>query len=131
MTKILSALIVEDEALHAFNFSRILKELGFEDILIAIDALEAIHLAEKSPPDLVLMDIRLPGKIDGRVAAQVILSKLDVPLVFVTSHGDKAASLEGNFEAPDGIGYVVKPYTDAEIKNEVQRVMDQFETANA
>jgi CheY-like chemotaxis protein len=125
-----SVLIVEDEALHAFNYSRILKEMGFEHITIAVDALEAVHLAQKLSPDLVLMDIGLPGSIDGRSAANVILSKQKTLIIFITAFGDKEVSTKGSFDTPDGFGYVVEPYTDNEIKSEIKRVMSQS-TPNA
>lgn len=99
-------LLVEDEALIAMNEASILAKYGFE-VVTAYNAKKAIETAEKQTFDLILMDIDLGrGKMDGTAAAQAILNKQDIPVVFLSSHTEPEV-----VEKTEGItsyGYIVK-----------------------
>ena len=71
-------LIVEDEWITAADLKSLLDASGYEVTGIAPTGEEAIALADKTKPDVILMDIRLKGKIDGYEAAQVIKAQSDL-----------------------------------------------------
>jgi two-component system, response regulator PdtaR len=107
--KKLRVLIVEDEALVAIEIEDLLEELGVEVVGTAIDAEEALRLAETLLPDCLTMDIRLRGVRDGISVAIEIYRRLGIRSVFVTAHGDadtRARAMEAN-----SIGWLAKPVT--------------------
>ena len=75
-------LVVEDESIVAIDIQNILENLGYKVPAIADTGNEAIQKADESKPCLVLMDIRLKGEIDGIEAAEQILSRFDIPVIF-------------------------------------------------
>jgi CheY-like chemotaxis protein len=101
-------LVVEDNALN-MKLIRSLLQLGHFDVVEANDAESGIELAKKNKPDLILMDIQLPG-MDGLQATQIInkdpaLKK--IPVVALTSYamqGDEEKSRSAGC-----VGYITKP----------------------
>ena len=106
-------LVVEDEAVIAMLIKYILKSNDFDVIATADTGLGALALAEKLSPDVVLMDITLKGEMDGIEAASQMINRWNLPVVFMTSHTDKAT-----YNRAMGIGpaaYVVKPINDQKL----------------
>ncbi|HWL54339.1 MAG TPA: DNA-binding response regulator [Chthoniobacteraceae bacterium] len=89
-TNELSVLLTEDDPDVARYLATVLKTLGHEVIGVAGDGSEAIRLARELSPDLILMDIDLPG-MDGVSAASKILETLCVPVIICTGRSDSAA----------------------------------------
>ncbi len=85
-------LIVEDEVIAAVSTRMSLTDLGHEVVGIVVTGEEAIEAAGRTMPDLVLMDIVLAGEIDGIEAAERIIEKFNIPIVFVTAHTDKSTA---------------------------------------
>ena len=86
---------------------------GYEVTYVAVMGDEAITMAERDKPDLVLMDIKLKGDMDGVEAAGHIQKHIGIPVVFLTAHGDidtfeKAKNIEP-------FGYVLKPFEDRQL----------------
>jgi len=81
-------LVVEDEAVVAEDVRIKLKGLQYDVAAVTGSGEEAVKLAETERPDLVLMDIRLEGPIDGPEAAQRIRDRLGIPVVYVTAYAD-------------------------------------------
>ena len=106
--KLRTILVVEDNELNMKLVRDILK-IGKYNVLEAIDAESGIQLARDQRPNLVLMDIQLPG-MDGLCAAKIIKedpSFKDIPIVALTSYamqGDKEKALEAGCA-----GYIAKP----------------------
>ncbi len=99
-------LVAEDEHLVAMQLCAQLTELGYTILGPAVDGDAAMRLARTSPPDLALLDIRMPGK-DGLAVATELLAELAVPSIIISAHatGDYA-----NGAATAGVfGYLVKP----------------------
>jgi two-component system, response regulator PdtaR len=82
-------LIVEDEAIIAMSTADTLSSMGYEVVGIAGSGEKAIELADSLKPDLVLMDIRLNGNLDGITTASIIQNKIEIPIVFVSAHLDQ------------------------------------------
>lgn len=81
-----SILIVEDDITLALAIEENLKEMGYEVVGVAFTGAEAVMTARNLMPHLVIMDIMLPGTINGIVAAEEIQRTLNIPVVFLTGH---------------------------------------------
>ena len=100
-------LIVEDEAILAKGLGQILKRNGFEVASPASSGEEAVRLALETKPDLILMDIRLSGKMDGIAAAQKLSASANIPVIYLTAYSDEETLQRAMISAP--YGYLVKP----------------------
>ena len=83
-------LIVEDELLVAWHLESLAREQNLEVCGLVPDGDGAIEQATDLNVDLILMDIRLAGRMDGIEAARRIREQRDTPIIFVTAHGDAA-----------------------------------------
>lgn len=88
-SKMRKILIVEDERIIALNIRESLESLGYAVPAIVTSGEESIKKSIQLHPDLVLMDIRLKGDMDGIEAAEKIWKNLSIPIVFVTGLSDK------------------------------------------
>src|SRR5690242_3900033 len=109
----LRVLVVEDEALIAEELRERLVRLGAVVVGTVDTAEAAVDTAIRTRPNIVLMDIRLRGKRDGIAAASDIREAIDVPVVFLTSHSDRATLERAKGSAP--FGYVLKPFEEREL----------------
>lgn len=106
-------LIVEDESIVALDMRSRLQVMGYEIVALAASGPEAIAAAEKAAPDLVLMDIKLKGDMDGVQAAEHIRRSRDVPVIFVTAFADER-TLE-RAKVTQAFGYILKPFQEREV----------------
>lgn len=104
------ALVVEDEKLVALHIAGLLRRRGFEVLTPVAHAEEAITAARDLHPDLVLMDINLPGGVDGIEAAGRIREGNEAAVVFLTAYSDPVTLERALTTSP--AGYVVKPFTE-------------------
>jgi chemotaxis response regulator CheB len=111
-------LIVEDEALGAQNLRERLEELEYQVCGSVTSGEAAVVLAARLNPDLILMDIRLAGKMDGIDAARRIWERLQIPVVFVTAHAD-LQTLAG-VKTTENYGYLVKPFQTSSVRAAVE-----------
>ncbi|MEW6220606.1 MAG: ATP-binding protein [Thermodesulfobacteriota bacterium] len=114
-------LIVEDEAIIAADLAGKLGRLGYAISGTTGFGEEALLLARESRPDLVLMDIRLAGALDGVDAAEVIRRELDLPVIFLTAHSDHATLQRAKLAEP--FGYILKPFEEREIATVVEMAL--------
>lgn len=114
MEKKARILIVEDEAIIAMELKMSLQNLGYEVISIVDSGEKAIELTENEKPDLILMDIRIKGDMDGIDAAAVMRRQFDIPVVFSTAYLDEERIERAKITMP--FGYVLKPIQDRDLK---------------
>ena len=115
MSKIL---VVDDEAIITMQLEERLHAMGYTVAGMAASGEDAIEKARRLSPDLILMDIVMPGRLNGIEAAQAIVSELDIPVVFVTSYADDAIIEKARQVRP--YGYIVKPFNELEIKAAIE-----------
>jgi CheY-like chemotaxis protein/DNA-binding PadR family transcriptional regulator len=115
MSKIL---VVEDEAIILLQLEEILHAIGYTVAGLAASGEDAIEKARRLKPDLVLMDIVMPGRMNGIEAAKIITEELDIPVVFVTSYADDTIIEKAKSVRP--YGYIVKPFNELVIKATVE-----------
>jgi len=111
-------LVVEDEFLVAHDISNMLIELGYEVQAIVPTAEEALASIRNRPPDLVLLDIRLKGPIDGIQAANIIKEEWSIPFIYLTAHADDLTLSRA--KTSDPLGYLLKPFEFRELKTVIE-----------
>ncbi len=114
-------LIVEDEKLAAKHIKMSLTELGYEVIRIVASGEDAVAGIEDPLPDLVLMDVMLEGDMDGIEAANLITSRVDVPVVFLTAYSDEALLKRARLTEP--FGYLLKPFREEELRTTIEMAL--------
>lgn len=116
-----TALVVEDEALIAMLLRDMLEALGFTVCGAAADSEGAIALAEAHRPDLVLMDVRLRGAVDGIEAAREIRARAGCRIIFVTASREPATV--DRAEAFEAAGLLFKPIRPQDLEAAIARAL--------
>ena len=111
-------LVVEDEAIVAMNLRRMLNHLGYGVVDVVDSGEEAIDRAADLSPDLILMDIRLAGTIDGIEAAEEIRDRFDIPVVYLTAYADEATLQRAKLTGP--FAYLLKPVEERALHTAVE-----------
>jgi PAS domain S-box-containing protein len=120
-------LVVEDERLVANALARNLEGLGYKVVSSVASGEDALTKAEETRPDLVLMDIRLEGEMDGTEAAGLITSRFDIPVVFVTAYADRNVLAKAKITEP--YGYLIKPISKRELHSTVEIALYKHQMA--
>ncbi|MBI5590934.1 MAG: response regulator [Deltaproteobacteria bacterium] len=100
-------LIADDEAILTMYLEEILSMADHDVVGSASSGQEAIDLARTLSPDIIVMDISMPGELDGIEAAGIIKSELGIPSIFMTAHSE-IPIIEKSRQA-DPYGYLIKP----------------------
>jgi CheY-like chemotaxis protein len=116
-------LVVEDENIIALDLRIRLKGLGYAVLAVAASGEEAVDKATELDPDLVLMDIRLKGGMDGIEATQIIQARSDVPIVYLTALADEDTLQRA--EATGAQGLIRKPFENEELQTAIEAALDQ------
>lgn len=111
-------LVVEDEAITARDLQATLQDLGYAVCATVASGSEAVQKAEAERPDLVLMDIVLPGQMDGIDAAERIRANWGIPVVYLTAHSDTETIRRASITEP--YGYILKPFNDRELHSNIE-----------
>lgn len=105
-------IIADDESLIRLDLREMLTHLGYDVIGEASDGRTAMDLARRLRPDLLIMDIKMPG-LDGIAAAEELTRERIAPVVLVTAYSDQP--LVEQARDAGVVGYVVKPFREAEL----------------
>src|ERR1051325_10956970 len=117
-------LVIEDTEDNRLILGDLLSNAGYE-LIEAVDGLEGVAAAEREKPDLILMDIQLPG-IDGYEATRrirAIPALVGVPIIAVTSYalsGDETKAREAGCD-----GYIAKPYSPRQLLATVRQFLPE------
>jgi PAS domain S-box-containing protein len=114
-------MIVEDESIIASVIAGALKKFEYEviDILNTGEAAAAAALRKK--PDLILMDIRLQGAMDGIAAVEQIQKQMDIPIIYLTAYADEPTLERAKKTKP--FGYIPKPFQEIELKTTIEMAL--------
>ena len=118
-------LVVEDEYILGINLQESLESLGYTVLDIADTAQGAIAKATELSPNLILMDIRLRGEMDGIQAAEEIWNNLQIPAIYVTGHSDKGTVERATLTSP--FGYILKPFNEQELYVAIQTALNRYD----
>jgi CheY-like chemotaxis protein len=102
-------LVVEDEAITALHLRQELTHLGYQVTAAAASGEEAVRLAEDLSPNLVLMDVKLAGPMDGIEASRQIQEKSGVPVIYLTAYPEVFMGAPARMQQP-GI-CISKPFS--------------------
>jgi PAS domain S-box-containing protein len=111
-------LIVEDETIVAKNIEKRLIAAGYKINGLSTTAEDAIEKIRNERPDLVLMDIKLKGKMDGIEAADIIYKSYRLPVIFLTSYTDEETFQRAKIT--EHFGYLIKPIDIKELNRAVE-----------
>jgi len=118
----MKVLIVEDEQIIAFDLRMTLKLAGFEILPLASNADDAVEIALREKPDLVLMDIQLDGDRTGIDAAEDILKELDVPIIFQSGNHD--IFQENSISELQQCSIIIKPISDKKLVSMINNALE-------
>lgn len=116
-------LIVEDERITSDHLRRLLNRLDYEVVGIASNGTEALDRLKKVRPDLLLVDIGLPGNFDGIQIAQKAHEDYDIPVVFLTAFSDPDTIRRARI--PEPYGFIVKPFVEEELHATIEIGLQQ------
>jgi PAS domain S-box-containing protein len=119
-------LILEDDRVVARDIQRQLTRIGHEVLGMAVRGEDAVGLVLEMRPDLVLMDIRLGGEIDGVEAASQIRSQCQSPVVFLTAYSDDDTLRRASQAEP--FGYLLKPFEDSQLRTVIEMALYKHAT---
>ncbi len=110
--------VVEDEAIVALHLVATIRSLGYEVVATENTGLAAIATVDRTRPDLVLMDIKLKGTLDGISTAARIRDDFHVPVVFLTAYSDEGTLARAKMVQP--YGFIVKPFEERELRSIIE-----------
>lgn len=114
-------MIVEDDRIVARDIREQLARTGHSVSGITSRGEAAVELALNTQPDLVLMDIRLEGDVDGIDAATQIRTKCQIPVVFLTAYADDETVRRAGKAEP--FGYLLKPFEDLQLRTVIEMAL--------
>lgn len=116
----LSVIVVDDEPLMVELLTRTLKDLGHETVATGSDGQQAVELARKHHPDLIVIDYAMPV-MDGMEASEAIMKEMPIPIVLSTGRTDDS-TLQRARKA-DIHAYLVKPFHREQLKTAITMAM--------
>jgi len=114
-------MVVEDERITAEDLRDILTQCGYQVTAAVANGADALRRAEADQPDLVLMDIRIEGSMDGLETARLLRQRFDIPVVYLTAHADEDTLSLAKVSEP--LGYIVKPFQEPELHATIEMAL--------
>ena len=118
-------ILIVDDQVEIRDLVEITLRVSDYNILKASSGEDAIEIAEKEKPDLIIMDIMMPGKIDGMEAARILKNndKTRESIIIFLSAKDQEVDIEAG-KAVGASGYFVKPFSPLDLINKVEESLD-------
>ncbi len=123
--KTFQILLVEDEMIVALDVQQRLESLGYSVVAHASSGSEAIYFATDLTIDLILMDIKLRGDMDGIEAAAKIREHLDIPIIYLTAFADEKTLSRAKLT--QAYGYLIKPFDDRELRSSLEMALYKYQ----
>ncbi|AEH60474.1 response regulator receiver protein [Methanosalsum zhilinae DSM 4017] len=111
-------IVAEDENIIGLRIKDKLEKMGYTVTAIVSSGEEAVSKTYSTMPDLILMDIRLKGQIDGVEAASQIRDKFDIPVIYLTAYSDEEILERAKKTEP--YGYILKPFTENDLRTNIK-----------
>lgn len=118
-------LVIEDEMIIGANISLQLTKLGYEVIGIIPRGEEALLFIKENKPHIILMDIRLKGKLDGIETAQQIQKEYDTPIIYITANADEAHFNRAKATKPQA--FISKPFKKIDLQRAIELTLSRLE----
>lgn len=117
-------LIVEDNNIVMLELKDRLLEMDYDVVDTVSSGLEACDRVNLLRPDLIMMDIRIKGEIDGIETAATIRKKYDTPIIYLTAHTDENTIERAKLTQP--YGYIIKPFEEREIRTTIEMALYKY-----
>jgi response regulator NasT len=124
----LRIVIADDEAVIRMGLRAMLEERGYAVVGEAADGRRAVELVGKLRPDLIFLDIKMPG-LDGLAAAEQVAAAHRVPVIILTAYGDRA--LIDRAQETGVMGYLMKPLREADLEPVIQVALARYRDLQA
>jgi diguanylate cyclase (GGDEF)-like protein/PAS domain S-box-containing protein len=111
-------MLVEDEIIVAMDMKQRLETMGYTVVAHATSGAEAVRIAREARPNLILMDIKIRGEMDGIETAAKIRELQDIPVIYVTAFADEATLKRASLT--EAFGYLIKPIEDRELRSVIE-----------
>jgi diguanylate cyclase (GGDEF)-like protein/PAS domain S-box-containing protein len=121
-------LVVEDETIVALDIKQRLESMDYIVDATVMSGEQAIQKAEELLPDLVLMDIKLKGEMDGVEAAEIIHKRFHIPVIFLTAFADELTLKRAKIT--DAFGYILKPFEERELNVNIEMALYKHKIEN-
>lgn len=128
MSKI-KVMVVEDENIVAMDIKLSLERLGYDVPAVLSNGHDAIMNAQRFLPDLILMDIKIKGNIDGIETAREIWKTLRIPVIFLTAYADEKTLERAKLAEP--FGYILKPFEEKELHTAIEVILRKHRSVQA
>ncbi len=115
-------MIVEDDKIISMEMKQRLTNMGYEVVAVVTSGADAIETATNKSPDLVLMDIKLEGYMDGIQAADKIHYLLDIPILYLTAYSDDLTYQRAKETDPSG--FLAKPFDEKVLQAEIEYALE-------
>jgi response regulator NasT len=126
--KTLRVLIVDDEAVIRMGLKTMVTGLGYKVAGTAINGDDALEKARALNPDLMLLDIKMPGK-DGLTVAEILATEMPMPIIMLTAYTEQALIERAANAAV--MGYLVKPIYEGKLGPMIEVALSRFEEMRA
>jgi PAS domain S-box-containing protein len=111
-------LVVDDERIITMHLEELLTNMDYDVVGTASNGMEAVQKAQDLRPDLILMDIIMPGEMSGIEAARDVKEMLGIPVIFLTAFADDKIIEKAKVSEP--FSYIVKPFQGQELKAAIE-----------
>lgn len=119
--KLARVLIAEDNRIVASDIAGQLARIGHNAVAKTARGDEVLQLVRDHEVDLVLMDIRLEGDVDGIMAAQLVRDHSGLPVIFLTAYADDETVQKASLAEP--FGYILKPFEDSQLRTVIEMAL--------
>jgi two-component system, response regulator PdtaR len=117
--------VAEDESIVRLDLKEMLENQGYLVVGEATDGKSAINMARELKPDLLLMDIKMPGELDGIAAAKILAEERVAPVLLLTAFSDR--EFVDRARESGVMGYIVKPFGEAELVPAIEVALARFQ----
>jgi AmiR/NasT family two-component response regulator len=122
--KTLRVLIVDDEAVIRMGLKTMVTALGYQVVGTAVNGNDALEKVKTLKPELLLLDIKMPGK-DGLAVAEELAVEMPLPIIMLTAYTEKAMIERAANAAV--MGYLVKPINEGKLGPMIEVALTRFE----
>jgi len=123
-SKVLRVVIADDEAVIRMGLKQMVTALGHRVLATAANGDDALEAIKQYKPDLLLLDIKMPGK-DGLNVAEILAAEMPLPIVMLTAYSER--SLVERAVNASVMGYLVKPIHESKLGPMIELAIDRFE----
>lgn len=124
----ISIFIVEDEAIVALDLKNNLEHLGYSILGIAPSGEDVLEKLKNTKPDLIILDIKLQGALDGIDTAAIINKHYKIPFIFLSAYSDEGIIERAKLVEP--YGYIIKPFASNNLRTSIEIAMYRVKMNN-